>query len=76
MKQSALDAVSSHQYKPDALILATDPIDKSLASIDGIISSNYRGLDATVLATDSHSAFDLAAALTRKMGLWFFWANR
>lgn len=33
-----------------------------------MVSSKYRGLDATVLATDHPAAFDLAAALTRKHG--------
>lgn len=68
MKQSALDTVASYKNSPDALILATDPVEKSLDKIDKIISSVYRGLDSTVLATDHPSAFDLAAALTRQHG--------
>ncbi|KAK5800129.1 hypothetical protein VI817_002341 [Penicillium citrinum] len=68
VKQRALDAVASYEYSPDALILATDPVEESLVKIDKIKSSSYRGLDATVLATDHSSAFDLAATLTRKHG--------
>ncbi|KAJ5605471.1 zinc binding dehydrogenase [Penicillium lagena] len=68
IKQSALDAVASYKHAPDALILASDPIEKSLEKIDKIVQSNYGGLDATVLATDQQPAFDLAAALTRKHG--------
>ncbi|KAJ5815723.1 GroES-like protein [Penicillium riverlandense] len=68
IKQSALDAVTSYKHAPDALILASDPIEKSLEKIDKVVQSNYRGLDATILATDQQPAFDLAAALTRKHG--------
>ncbi|KAE8382583.1 putative zinc binding dehydrogenase [Aspergillus bertholletiae] len=68
VKQSALDAVASYEHRPDALILATDPVEKSLDKINGMISSDYPGLDATVLATDHPAAFELAAALTRKHG--------
>lgn len=60
--------MAAYQHSPDALILATDPVDVSLQKIDQIVSSPYRGLDATVLATDHPSAFKLAAALTRKHG--------
>lgn len=60
--------MASYEYSPDALILATDPVEESLVKIDKIKSSSYRGLDATVLATDHSSAFDLAATLTRKHG--------
>ncbi|KNG86482.1 hypothetical protein ANOM_005123 [Aspergillus nomiae NRRL 13137] len=68
VKQSALDAVASYEHSPDVLILATDPVEKSLDKINGMISSDYPGLDATVLATDHPAAFELAAALTRKHG--------
>ncbi|OJJ36033.1 hypothetical protein ASPWEDRAFT_110216 [Aspergillus wentii DTO 134E9] len=68
IKQSALDAVAAHQHHPDALILATDPLETSLQKITNIVDSEYPGLDATVLATDHPSAFELAAALTRKHG--------
>lgn len=68
VKQSALDAVASYRHSPDALILATDSVETSLRKIDEVVSSNYRGLDATVLATDHPAAFELAAALTRKHG--------
>jgi D-arabinose 1-dehydrogenase-like Zn-dependent alcohol dehydrogenase len=67
-KTSALDIVEAYEHAPDVLILATDPVDKSLEKIDKMIASNYRGLDATILATDNPAAFDLAAALTRKHG--------
>lgn len=43
-------------------------MERSLEKIDKVITTNYRGLDATVLATDHPAAFDLAAALTRKHG--------
>ncbi|GMG04475.1 unnamed protein product [Aspergillus oryzae] len=68
VKQSALDAVASYEHYPDVLILATDTVEKSLGKIDGVTSSEYSGLDATVLATDHPAAFELAAALTRKHG--------
>ncbi|CAG8561850.1 unnamed protein product [Penicillium salamii] len=68
VKQSALDEVEAYDHAPDLSILATDPVDVSLQKIDRVVSSNYRGLDATVLATDHPAAFDLAAALTRKHG--------
>ncbi|GMF85666.1 unnamed protein product [Aspergillus oryzae] len=68
VKQSALDAVASYEHYPDVLILATDTVEKSLEKIDGVTSSEYSGLDATVLATDHPAAFELAAALTRKHG--------
>lgn len=68
VKQSALDAVSSYEHKPDVSILATDSVDTSQEKINKAISGNYPGLDATVLATDHPSAFELAAALTRKHG--------
>lgn len=60
--------MASYENSPDALILATDPVEESLLKIDKIKSSSYRGLDATVLATDHPSAFELAATLTRKHG--------
>ncbi|KAH8424004.1 uncharacterized protein LDX57_001759 [Aspergillus melleus] len=68
VKQPALDAVASYAHSPDISILATDPVEKSLDKINAVISSAYPGLDATVLATDHPSAFELAAALTRKHG--------
>ncbi|KAJ5178733.1 zinc binding dehydrogenase [Penicillium capsulatum] len=68
IKQAALDAVASYRHSPDALVLATDPVGTSLFKIDAVVSSQYRGVDATVLATDHPAAFDLAAALTRKHG--------
>ncbi|KAJ5104426.1 zinc binding dehydrogenase [Penicillium alfredii] len=68
IKPSALNAVASYPHSPDALILATDPVEDSRQKIDQMVSSNYRGLDATVLATDHPAAFELAAALTRKHG--------
>ena len=68
MKQSALDAVASYVHSPDISILATDPVEKSLGKLNAVVSSAYPGLDATVLATDHPSAFELAAALTRKHG--------
>lgn len=60
--------MASYEHSPDALILATDTVEESLLKIDQMASSKYRGLDATVLATDHPSAFELAAALTRKHG--------
>ncbi|KAF7590510.1 hypothetical protein BBP40_002698 [Aspergillus hancockii] len=48
--------------------LLKDPVEKSLEKVNQIHASDYTGLDATVLATDHPSAFDLAAALTRKHG--------
>lgn len=68
MKQPALDAVASYEHSPDVSILATDPVETSLEKINQVVSSDYPGLDATVLATDHPSAFELAAALTRKHG--------
>ncbi|KAK1142170.1 hypothetical protein N8T08_008096 [Aspergillus melleus] len=68
VKQSALDAVASYVHSPDISILATDPVEKSLDKLNAVVSSAYPGLDATVLATDHPSAFELAAALTRKHG--------
>ncbi|KAJ5108185.1 zinc binding dehydrogenase [Penicillium angulare] len=68
VKQSALDLVASYEHAPDALVLATDPLEKSLGKIDKLASSDYKGLDATVLATDHPAAFELAAKLTRKHG--------
>lgn len=68
VKQSALDAVASYEHNPDALILATEPVEKSQEKINKAIPGDYPGLDATVLATDHPSAFELAAALTRKHG--------
>ncbi|PWY88840.1 GroES-like protein [Aspergillus sclerotioniger CBS 115572] len=68
IKQSALDAVATYEHKPDVLILATDPVEKSQEKINNAVSGDYPGLDATVLATDHPSAFELAAALTRKHG--------
>ncbi|KAJ5676048.1 zinc binding dehydrogenase [Penicillium macrosclerotiorum] len=68
VKQSALDAVASYKHSPDILISAHDSVEESLKKIDAIVSSKYRGLDATVLATDHPAAFELAAAITRKHG--------
>ncbi|PWY84267.1 zinc binding dehydrogenase [Aspergillus eucalypticola CBS 122712] len=68
VKQSALDAAASYEHKPDVSILATDSVDTSQEKINKAISGDYPGLDATVLATDHPSAFELAAALTRKHG--------
>ncbi|GCB25987.1 alcohol dehydrogenase [Aspergillus awamori] len=68
VKQSALDAVASYKHKPDVSILATDPVEMSQEKINKAVPGDYPGLDATVLATDHPSAFELAAALTRKHG--------
>ena len=70
VKQSALDAVASYEHYPDVLILATDTVEKSLEKIDGVTSSEYSGLDATVLATDHPAAFELAAALHVEITEW------
>ena len=43
-------------------------MEESQEKINKAMSSDYPGLDATVLATDHPSAFELAAALTRKHG--------
>ncbi|OJJ74167.1 hypothetical protein ASPBRDRAFT_52335 [Aspergillus brasiliensis CBS 101740] len=68
VKKSALDAVASYEHSPDVYILATDPVEKSQEKINHAVAGDYPGLDATVLATDHPSAFELAAALTRKHG--------
>ncbi|CRG89084.1 hypothetical protein PISL3812_06119 [Talaromyces islandicus] len=66
-KQSALDIVACYVHCPNALILATDKVEEPLAKIDDVISSNYRGVGATVLATDNPT-IELGASLVRKNG--------
>ena len=60
--------MASYKHKPDVSILATDPVEMSQEKINKAVPDDYPGLDATVLATDHPSAFELAAALTRKHG--------
>lgn len=59
--------MASYKHSPDVLILASDSVEKNQEKLNAI-SGPYPGLDATVLATDHPSAFELAAALTRKHG--------
>ncbi|KAF4443036.1 sphingosine n-acyltransferase lag1 [Fusarium acutatum] len=68
VKQDTLDLVASYDLKPDICILSTDPAQTSTEKITNIIKGDYPGLDATIIATDAPSAFDLAAKLTRKHG--------
>ncbi|RGP80718.1 sphingosine n-acyltransferase lag1 [Fusarium longipes] len=67
-KQDTLDLVSSYALKPDVCILASDSPKSSMKKITDVVTGNYPGLDATVIATDAPAAFDLAAQLTRKHG--------
>lgn len=47
--------------------MTEDPKD-AMAKAHSAIPGKFPGLDATVLATDQQSAFDFAAAITRKHG--------
>lgn len=64
--------MASYTHSPDALILSSDAIEAPLFKINKMNNRNseygYPGLDATILATDHPSAFEAAAALTRKHG--------
>lgn len=71
-KQEALDLSLEDAvvHKPDLSMLATDDVDEVLERLDEIVKDEfgYKGVDATLLATDNPESFKLAAKLTRKHG--------
>jgi D-arabinose 1-dehydrogenase-like Zn-dependent alcohol dehydrogenase len=69
-KQGAVDLANAAKHKPDVSMLATDDVAGVLEKLAGIDKDKrgYKGVDATILATDHPESFKLAAKLTKKHG--------